>query len=106
MFHHYLLNELSPLNRHFVLLWSGLDSLELPINNFRLIRKGVVYLKKKLFIYHIFPYFTVPTVVRYTVQVGKQQPIQYPRHSHALSQHLFLWTRANSANRHCLVLQI
>ena len=39
MFHHCLLNELSPLNRRFVLLWSGLDSLDLSINNFILIRK-------------------------------------------------------------------
>ena len=39
MIHHYLLNELSPLNRHFVLRWSGLDSLDLPINNFKLYRK-------------------------------------------------------------------
>ena len=30
MFYHYLLNELSPLNRYFVLLWCGLDSLDLP----------------------------------------------------------------------------
>ena len=42
MFHHYLLNELSPLIRHFVLLWSGLDSLDLPIYNFILIRKGAL----------------------------------------------------------------
>ena len=42
MFHHYLLNELSALNRHFVFLWSGLDSLDLPVSNFRLIREGAL----------------------------------------------------------------
>ena len=35
----FIINELFPLNSHFVLLRSGFDSLDLPINNFRLIRK-------------------------------------------------------------------
>ena len=35
----FIINELFALNRHFVLLRSGLHSLDLPINNFRLVRK-------------------------------------------------------------------
>ena len=29
----FIVNELSPLNRHFVLPWSGFDSADFPINN-------------------------------------------------------------------------